>query len=132
MKNQRDEDFVSDYVENNKLESLQCPIHISSPELQDTTKWVEYPSTVGRCLFHCGYKVYNENKKPTPENPQQQCAYDEKGDLVDQSHKYAGCRGTENQYEDWYHHTFTDEGGIRKRFRESVFTSLKKRFWKTE
>ena len=65
--------------------------------------------------FHCGFRVILEDRSPTPDDPQQECAYDHSGRLVDENHPYAGCRGTPNQYDSAQHpldHTFRDSGGI--------------------
>ena len=65
--------------------------------------------------FHCGFRVILEDRSPTPDDPQQECAYDHSGTLVDENHPYAGCRGTPNQYDSAQHpldHTFKDTGGI--------------------
>ncbi len=65
--------------------------------------------------FHCGFRGILEDRRPTPEDPQNECFYDHSGALVDESHPYSGCRGTPNQYdssESPVSHTFRDTGGI--------------------
>jgi hypothetical protein len=67
------------------------------------------------CWFHCCYRGILEDRRPSPEDPQNECFYDDNGSLVDEGHEYAGCRGTPNEYDsatDWWSHTFKDRGGI--------------------
>ena len=107
-----------------------CPADINNSELRNTDTWQPYDSSLGSNLFHCGYEGYLENVTPTPENPQQECFYDDDGDLVDEKHEDAGCRGTANQYDghgwdlDALRHTFIDEGGIWENGRDGVATSV--------
>ncbi|MEQ9486944.1 DUF4280 domain-containing protein [Coleofasciculus sp. F4-SAH-05] len=66
-------------------------------------------------VFHCGYTGIVETEIPTPDHLQLECFYDESGQLVDENHEFAGCRGTPNQYdahESPISHTFLDSGGI--------------------
>jgi hypothetical protein len=66
-------------------------------------------------VFHCGFRGILENRSPTPNDPQNECFYDHSGALVDETHPYAGCRGTPNQYDsaqDPLDHAFMDTGGI--------------------
>ncbi len=51
-------------------------------------------------FFHCGYRGVIENRVPTPSNPApaQECFYDDKGKLVDESHPDAKCRGTPDYF----------------------------------
>lgn len=57
--------------------------------------------------------------------PKNECFYTHTGNLVDENHKFPGCRGTPNQYgkDSPFSHTFLDTGGILKQgwdaFRES-------------
>ena len=70
------------------------------------------------CWFHCCYRGILENRRPSPEDPQNECFYDDNGALVDEHHENSGCRGTPNQFDsasDWWRHTFEDEGGIWSR-----------------
>ncbi len=67
------------------------------------------------CVFHCCYEGILEDRRPTPDDPQNECFYDRTGRLVDQSHPYAGCGGTPNQYDsatDPIRHALIDRGGI--------------------
>jgi hypothetical protein len=76
--------------------------------------------------FHCGFRVILENRSPTPTDPQNECAYDHAGVLVDGVHQFAGCRGTPNQYDSAEHpldHTFSDTGGIWHQGRPAFMTS---------
>ena len=77
------------------------------------TGWQLYHGPTG--VFHCGFRVILENRVPTPDDPQNECAYDHSGALVDEHHPYAGCRGTPNQYDSKdspFSHTVRDSGGI--------------------
>jgi hypothetical protein len=77
-------------------------------------------------VFHCGFRVILENRIPTPDDPQNECVYDQTGALVDLNHPYAGCRGTPNQYdssESPISHTFRDTGGILYAGPEAFITS---------
>jgi hypothetical protein len=92
--------------------SLPCP-----PALQESD-----PTPSGfkayhgnSCWFHCCYRGILEDRRPQPDDPQNECFYDDTGALVDSAHENPGCRGTPNQYDsasDWWKHTFEDEGGI--------------------
>lgn len=48
--------------------------------------------------------------------PKNECFYNHTGNLVDENHKFPGCRGTPNQYgkDSPFSHTFLDTGGILK------------------
>jgi hypothetical protein len=63
--------------------------------------------------FHCGFDGFLENREPSPHWPIGECFYDEGGQLVDDAHPYAGCKGTPDQYEaeDGIRHFFLDDGG---------------------
>ena len=55
------------------------------------------------------------NRSPTPSDPQNECFYDDYGNLVTSSHEYADCGGTPNDYDSStskWDHTFNDRGGI--------------------
>jgi hypothetical protein len=117
-------------VDNSEADIIPCPANVNDSELQDTDTWKSYDNSLGSNLFHCGYEGYLENATPTPEEPQQECFYDDRGDLVDEQHEDAGCRGTANQYDghgwdlDALRHTFIDDGGIWEHGREGVATSV--------
>jgi RHS repeat-associated protein len=109
-----------------------CP---SSPPVNDPD-WTPYGDSSG--WFHCGYDGYLEN---IPNNAcnvnrlNQECFYDEAGNLVDGAHPYAGCRGTANEYSvtDWWkvadlwNHTFNDSGGIWEHGRDAFLESWRHR-----
>jgi hypothetical protein len=64
--------------------------------------------------FHCNFYGVLEDKIPTPDSRQNECIYDDQGQLVDENHLYADCRGTPNSYDsktDAYNHLFNDPGG---------------------
>jgi hypothetical protein len=88
----------------------QCPK--SLPD-QVPEGWKPYSGNSS--FFHCGYTGITEDRIPTPDHPQLECFYDESGQLVDENHEFADCRGTPNQYdahESPIYHTFLDSGGI--------------------
>jgi hypothetical protein len=67
------------------------------------------------CAFHCCYRGILEDRSPTPEDPMNECFYDNGGQLVTATHPYAGCRGTPDQYDssrDPIRHATIDSGGI--------------------
>ena len=91
------------------------------------------------CWFHCCYRGILENRRPSVDNPQNECFYDDNSALVDEDHEYSGCRGTPNQFDsasDWLRHTFLDEGGIRSKgwgaFWTSRWRSLNQHFEREE
>lgn len=124
------DDNEMDYEQDYDADITACPADINDSELQNTDIWQPYDSSLGSNLFHCGYEGYLESVTPTPENPQQECFYDDDGDLVDEKHEDAGCRGTANQYNghgwdlDALRHTFIDEGGIWENGRDGVINSV--------
>ncbi|MFL6211744.1 MAG: DUF4157 domain-containing protein [Pyrinomonadaceae bacterium] len=70
------------------------------------------------CWFHCCYHGILEDRRPTREDPQNECFYDENGVLVTASHPHAGCAGTPNFYDsesETAGHIFLDPGGIWQR-----------------
>lgn len=89
-----------------------CPGHLNEED-EIPAGWKKYYGSTG--VFHCGYRGILEDRIPTPEDPQNECFYDEKGAVVDESHPFAGCRGTPNSYDSstsGWDHTFNDPGGI--------------------
>jgi hypothetical protein len=78
--------------------------------------WIVYNGN--SCWFHCCYRGILEDRRPSPDDPQNECFYDDNGALVDEDHENSGCRGTPNQFDsasDWWGHTFEDEGGVWSR-----------------
>lgn len=74
--------------------------------------------------FHCGYEGFLENRRPSRSQPIAECFYDERGRLVDQSHPYAGCGGTPDQYlADDLRHVTEDKGGIAEQGWDSFWES---------
>lgn len=66
-------------------------------------------------IFHCGFRGILEDRKPTPDDPMNECFYDQLGMLVDKNHAYSGCGGTPDYYDsedDTWNHIFNDPGGI--------------------
>jgi len=76
--------------------------------------WRSYNDTGDPAIFHCGFEGYLEDHAPAADWPVAECFYDERGRLVDESHPYAGCRGTADSYpaSDWFGHAVLDPGGI--------------------
>jgi RHS repeat-associated protein len=116
------------YVGNNPVKWIdpwgltkQCP---ECPPVNNPD-WVAYHGGGwGEWLFHCGFDGYHENRAPTPGNPTIECFYDCNGNLVDNNHKFAGCKGTPNQYSSTnIFHFYPDSGGIIKNFGPSFWTS---------
>ncbi len=78
-------------------------------------------------VFHCGFRGFLEVRDDKcDEGPIAECFYDDDGGLVDENHKYAGCKGTPDEYPmpdgpvseydlddmlDVLGHTFWDTGG---------------------
>jgi hypothetical protein len=87
------------------------------------------------CIFHCCYRGILEDRRPTPDDPQNECFYDNRGNLVDQNHPYAGCGGTPNQYDsasDPLRHALIDRGGILRSGLGAFLTSRRHDFKPTE
>jgi len=94
---------------------LDCPTELNPGQIPDG--FIDYGKPAGSALFHCGYDGIKEDRTPTGPNnpPQQECFYDEDGNIVDENHEYAMCGGTPNQYDadaNPIEHTFLDSGGI--------------------
>lgn len=92
--------------------TLACPPRLA-PDAPVPTGWKPYYGN--SAVFHCGFRGILEDRTPSQDNPQQECFYDHSGALVDENHRYAGCRGTPNYNDsssDWIGHTFSDPGGI--------------------
>ena len=91
---------------------IACPPRLRDDEATPSG-WKDYHGNPA--VFHCGFRGILENRAPTPTDPMNECFYDHSGTLVDESHPYAGCRGTPDQYDSADHpldHTFSDSGGI--------------------
>ncbi|TVM13309.1 hypothetical protein DPQ33_18315 [Oceanidesulfovibrio indonesiensis] len=97
-----------------------CPERIEGL-IAEKQFWRDYPGNSKR--YHCGFKGFLEirEKEDCDETPVGECFYDCSGRLVDENHKYKGCRGTADEYpvsDDWwfhpgalYNHMFHDSGG---------------------
>lgn len=107
---------------------LACPT--TKPDLRNMPAgWQSYEGDSR--AFHCGYEGIKETTPPSPSSGrlQNECFYDERGNLVDESHAYAGCRGTPNEYDattDTWDHIWNDKGGIRHAGWEGASTSVRK------
>src|SRR5262249_16160732 len=87
---------------------LACPATLRGP---DPPGWKPYQGDPS--VFHCGYRGILEDRRPTDDDPQNECFYDESGKLVDETHPFSGCRGTPNQYDSKEHpilHALIDSG----------------------
>src|SRR5262249_26227403 len=77
-----------------------CP---STPPVGDP-RWGPYlgpfgiPITTTR--FHCGFQTFLESRPASDSDSSlcAECVYDTTGSLVDETHPFAGCRGTPDQY----------------------------------
>ncbi len=89
-----------------------CPSHLSSNE-ETPDGWKSYFGN--SCTFHCCFRGILEDRTASPSDPQNECFYDDSGNLVDENHEYAACGGTPNDYDSSsspLSHTFRDRGGI--------------------
>jgi RHS repeat-associated protein len=100
---------------------MACPLRppIGNPN------WQPYPGQSR--VYHCGFQCFLENKKPSPASPQGECCYDPRNNLVDECHKYSGCRGTPNDYPSLsFEHLGpfgSDRGGIWQNGKSAAETS---------
>lgn len=103
--------------------TADCPTSCPSDNDPNWKPYVGNP-----VFFHCGFKTILENRTPTPDDPIAECVYDDKGNLVDDNHPYAGCKGTPDQYPatDYYDHSMNDSGGIKEHGWEGLKDSVKK------
>lgn len=91
---------------------LPCPAHLNDSD-PVPEGWKPYYGDSS--WFHCGFRGILEDRRPSPDDPMNECFYDHSGVLVDDSHEYAGCKGTPDYYDSetsWWDHTFNDPGGI--------------------
>jgi hypothetical protein len=92
--------------------AAKCPTHLADSD-PTPAGWKDYfgdPS-----VFHCGYRGILEDRAPAPGDPMNECFYDHSGRLVDDSHPYAACGGTPDEYDsrtDPVKHATIDKGGI--------------------
>lgn len=89
-----------------------CPTRLAASD-PVPAGWKPYygPSSV----FHCGYRGILEDRSPTPNDPMNECFYDDSGRLIDSSHTDAACGGTPDYYDSEtqkWDHTWSDPGGI--------------------
>lgn len=91
---------------------LACPLRLNA---SDPVPAGFKPYFGNPHVFHCGFRGILEDRRPTPDNPMNECFYDETGALVTESHPFAGCRGTPDYYDsetDTYDHFANDPGGV--------------------
>ncbi|MEA2371776.1 MAG: hypothetical protein QOH12_2170 [Solirubrobacteraceae bacterium] len=99
-------------VEHVPGELTSCPAGVTDTS-EIPSGWTEYERDK-TWWFHCGFRTLLEKRRPTPEDPIQECVYDHSGTLVDKHHAYADCRGTPDQYthDQRFLHAVWDSGGI--------------------
>lgn len=91
---------------------LACPAHLNDNDPVPPGFKNYFGNTR---MFHCGFRTILEDRAPTPTDPMNECVYDHSGVLVTDSHRYANCQGTPDQYDsrtNSWDHTFHDSGGI--------------------
>ena len=79
-------------------------------------------------MFPCGFRTILEDRAPAPGDPMNECVYDHSGTLVDDTHPYAGCKGTADQYDskqDPIKHATIDAGGIVRAGGPALVDSVK-------
>jgi hypothetical protein len=89
-----------------------CPSHLGDAD-PVPPGWKPYFGDTS--VFHCGFRTILEDRAPAAGDPMNECVYDHSGTLVDDSHPYAGCKGTPDQYDskkDPIKHATIDSGGI--------------------
>jgi hypothetical protein len=89
-----------------------CPSHVGDAD-PVPPGWKPYFGDTS--VFHCGFRTILEDRAPAAGDPMNECVYDHSGTLVDDSHPYAGCKGTPDQYDskkDPIKHATIDSGGI--------------------
>jgi hypothetical protein len=89
-----------------------CPSHLADAD-PVPPGWKPYFGDTS--VFHCGFRTILEDRAPAAGDPMNECVYDHSGTLVDDSHPYAGCKGTPDQYDskkDPIKHATIDSGGI--------------------
>ncbi len=103
-----------------------CPQHLNDND-PVPSGWRLYPGPTA--VFHCGFRTILENRAPSRDDPMNECVYDHSGILVDNTHPYAGCRGTPDQYDssasrvDWILHGTIDSGGVVREGLPAFITS---------
>ncbi|MEQ8290387.1 MAG: RHS repeat-associated core domain-containing protein [Gammaproteobacteria bacterium] len=79
---------------------------------------------LGAVYFHCGFYGFLEvRENECDKSPIGECFYDENGILVDGNHRYAGCGGTPNEYDD-LRHIYPDRGGVARSGPRGYATSV--------
>ncbi|MGB5854635.1 MAG: RHS repeat-associated core domain-containing protein, partial [Oceanisphaera sp.] len=101
--NERWSDMYEADIEQNLKAGNMLPCPSSRPTsctscAEGSGGWKEYGGNSN--VFHCGFKGVLENRVPSEKNPApaNECFYDNSGALVDESHKWKGCRGTPDYY----------------------------------
>jgi hypothetical protein len=96
---------------------IPCPASLAD-DAPVPTGWRLYPGPTS--VFHCGFRTILEDRAPTPDDPMNECVYDHSGVLVTDSHPFAGCKGTPDQYSSSagalsaVAHATIDSGGIAR------------------
>ena len=89
-----------------------CPAHLNDAD-PVPSGWVPYHGN--SYWFHCGFRGILEDRRPSPQDPMNECFYDHSGVLVDRNHAYPDCAGTPDDYDsstDTWDHIWNDRGGI--------------------
>ena len=103
-----------------------CPAHLNDDD-PVPPGWRLYPGPTS--VFHCGFRTILENRTPTRDDPMNECVYDHSGVLVDDTHPFAGCRGTPDQYDSsagilsMIAHGTIDSGGVVRQGVPAFITS---------
>lgn len=103
-----------------------CPVSLGSDEATPEG-WQDYHGEPA--VFHCGYRGILEDVVPGNGRMQNECFYDEEGNLVDVSHPYALCGGSPNEFDSDsapFEHAFEDEGGIWERGWDAFWESRRR------
>jgi hypothetical protein len=103
-----------------------CPAQLNDED-PVPSGWRLYPGPTS--VFHCGFRTILERRAPTMADPMNECVYDHSGVLVTDSHPYAGCKGTPDQFDsnagilDKALHGTIDSGGVIRQGAPAFITS---------
>lgn len=109
-------DLAAEAIASQPQAKLVCP-----PTLEKGATPPGFRAAVANEFFHCGFQVMVQDPWCGDAKTcglQTECAYDEKGQLVTETHPYKDCRGTDDECDprrdlkDLACHVFTDPGGV--------------------
>lgn len=106
---------------------IPCPSFLD-PESPVPEGWKPYYGA--SWFFHCGFRGILEERKPSIEDPMNECFYDKEGNFVGNEHIWSGCGGTPDQFDSKtqkWDHFWRDSGGIWKSGWPAFKTSVK--YW---